>query len=81
MLLTRLAFWYLPNPRFTRYLGGFGPKLVPSLIVQAHAFREWIGRVDVRCLAFLDESGANLAMGRSHVWCLWDEANSPGPFR
>ena len=27
MLLTRLAFWYLPDPRFTRCLGGFGPKL------------------------------------------------------
>ena len=31
MLLTRLAFWYLPDPRFTRCLGGFGPKLDPSL--------------------------------------------------
>ena len=31
MCLTRLAFWCLPNPRFTRCLGGFGPKLVPSL--------------------------------------------------
>ena len=30
MLLTRLAFWYLPDPRFTRCLGGFGPKLDPS---------------------------------------------------
>ena len=30
MLLTRLAFWCLPNPRSTRCLGGFGPKLVPS---------------------------------------------------
>jgi hypothetical protein len=29
MLLTRLAFWYLPNPRFTRCLGGFGPNLDP----------------------------------------------------
>ena len=30
MWLTRLAFWYLSNPRFTRCLGGFGPKLDPS---------------------------------------------------
>ena len=32
MWLTRLAFWYLPNPRFTRCLGGFGPNLDPSSI-------------------------------------------------
>jgi hypothetical protein len=31
MWLTRLTFWYLPDPRFTRYLGGFGPTLDPSL--------------------------------------------------
>src|SRR5882672_1909467 len=31
MWLTRLAFWYLPGPRFARYLGGFGPILDPSL--------------------------------------------------
>ena len=24
--LTRLVFWYLPDPRFTRCLGGYGPK-------------------------------------------------------
>ena len=30
MWLTRLAFWYLPDPRFTACLGGFGPKLDPS---------------------------------------------------
>jgi hypothetical protein len=30
MLLTRLAFWYLPDLSFTRYLGGFGPTLDPS---------------------------------------------------
>ena len=35
---------------------------------ERHAFRDWIGRVDVRRLVFLDESGANLAMGRSHAW-------------
>jgi transposase len=27
-----------------------------------------MGRVDVRRVVFLDESGANLAMGRSHAW-------------
>jgi hypothetical protein len=30
MLLTRLAFWCLPDPPFTRCLGGFGRKLDPS---------------------------------------------------
>jgi len=30
MWLTRLAFWYLPDPPFTGCLGGFGPKLDPS---------------------------------------------------
>ncbi len=30
MWLTRLAFWYLPNLRFTRCLGGCGPRLDPS---------------------------------------------------
>lgn len=35
---------------------------------ERRAFRDWIGRVDVRRLVFLDESGANLAMGRSHAW-------------
>ena len=27
-------------------------------------------RIDPRCLVFIDESGANLAMGRSHAWVL-----------
>lgn len=31
-------------------------------------FREWIAQVDPRRLVFLDESGVNLAMGRSHAW-------------
>lgn len=31
MLLTRPAFWYLPDPRSTRCLGCFGPRLDPSL--------------------------------------------------
>ena len=29
-----------------------------------------MGRVEIRRLVFLDESGANLAMGRSHAWVL-----------
>ena len=35
MWLTRLAFWYLPNRRFSRCLGGFGPKLdsIPKLFL------------------------------------------------
>ena len=32
------------------------------------AFCRWAQRVDPRRLVFLDESGANLAMGRSHAW-------------
>ena len=35
---------------------------------QRRAFRRWVKRVDPRRLVFLDESGANLAMGRSHAW-------------
>jgi hypothetical protein len=30
MLLTRPAFWYLPDLRFSRCLGRFGPKTDPS---------------------------------------------------
>ena len=32
------------------------------------AFQRWSQRIDPRRLVFLDESGANLAMGRSHAW-------------
>jgi transposase len=32
------------------------------------AFRRWVRRQDPRRLVFLDEAGANLAMGRSHAW-------------
>lgn len=32
------------------------------------AFLRWIRRQDPRRLVFLDEAGANLAMGRSHAW-------------
>ena len=32
------------------------------------AFLRWIRRQDPRRLVFVDEAGANLAMGRSHAW-------------
>jgi len=35
---------------------------------ERRAFRRWVQRIDPRRLVFLDESGANLAMGRSHAW-------------
>ena len=31
-------------------------------------FQRWREQVDPRRLVFLDESGANLAMGRAHAW-------------
>jgi transposase len=32
------------------------------------AFRQWVAQIDPERLVFVDESGANLAMGRSHAW-------------
>lgn len=32
------------------------------------AFLTWVRRVDPNRLVFLDEAGANIAMGRSHAW-------------
>lgn len=32
------------------------------------AFLKWVRRVDPDRLVFLDEAGANIAMGRSHAW-------------
>jgi transposase len=32
------------------------------------AFQQWVQRIDPARLVFLDESGAHLAMGRSHAW-------------
>ena len=32
------------------------------------AFHTWAATIDPRRFVFLDESGANLAMGRSHAW-------------
>jgi len=40
----------------------------PHVAAQREAFRHWMSTVDPRHLVFLDESGANLAMGRSHAW-------------
>ena len=34
---------------------------------------KWMRRVDATRLVFLDEAGANIAMGRSHVWVLRGE--------
>jgi len=42
MWLTRLAFWYLRNPRFTLCLGGFGPRLDPSFGVSQESLRATI---------------------------------------
>jgi hypothetical protein len=35
MWLTRPAFWYLPNPRFARCLGGFGPKFLAAVFLMS----------------------------------------------
>jgi transposase len=39
-----------------------------SVQAERHAFHAWVADVDPGRLVFLDESGANLAMGRSHAW-------------
>lgn len=38
------------------------------MAVKRARFRRWMRRVDPARLVVLDESGANLAMGRSHAW-------------
>jgi transposase len=38
------------------------------VVAQREAFVRWQRRQDPGRLVFLDEAGANLAMGRSHVW-------------
>jgi transposase len=38
------------------------------VVAQREAFVKWQRRQDPKRLVFLDEAGANLAMGRSHVW-------------
>ena len=39
-----------------------------SVQTERRAFRRWVAQIDPRRLVFLDESGAHLAMGRSHAW-------------
>ena len=40
----------------------------PDVAAKRAAFVRWVRRQDPRRLVFLDEAGANLAMGRSHAW-------------
>jgi hypothetical protein len=53
-----------------RRKSGSRPAELDRTAVQAErrAFRGWARQVDPKRLVFLDESGANLAMGRSHAW-------------
>ena len=44
--------------------------LRPDVVAKRAAFLESIGRVPVGRLVFLDESGMNVTMGRSHAWVL-----------
>lgn len=40
----------------------------PDVAEKRRKFRTWMKRVDATRLVFLDESGANTKMGRSHAW-------------
>ena len=42
----------------------------PDVVAKRAAFLESIRRVSVGRLVFLDESGMNVTMGRSHAWVL-----------
>ena len=42
--------------------------LSKDVVAQRAAFLKWQRRRDPNRLVFLDEAGANLAMGRSYVW-------------
>ena len=42
----------------------------PDVQAKRAAFVRWMRRIDPDRLVFLDEAGANLAMGRSHAWVL-----------
>jgi transposase len=42
--------------------------LRPAVVAKRRAFRRRILRIPVEKLVFLDESGLNLAMSRSHAW-------------
>jgi transposase len=45
----------------------------PDVAARRDAFLEWMKAVDPKRLVFFDESGANLAMGRSHAWVMRGE--------
>ena len=40
----------------------------PDVRAKRAAFLTWVRRIDPKRLVFLDEAGANIAMGRSHAW-------------
>ena len=40
----------------------------PDVRMKRAAFLRWVRRIDPQRLVFIDEAGANLAMGRSHAW-------------
>ena len=40
----------------------------PEVQAKREAFRQWAAQIDPARLVFVDESGANLAMSRSHTW-------------
>jgi transposase len=40
----------------------------PDVAEKRAAFLKWVRRIDPDRLVFLDEAGANIAMGRSHAW-------------
>ena len=40
----------------------------PDVHAKRAAFLKWVRHVDPSRLVFLDEAGANIAMGRSHAW-------------
>jgi transposase len=45
----------------------------PDVAAKRTAFVRWMTRIDPQRLVFIDESGAHLAMGRSHAWVLRGE--------
>jgi transposase len=54
----------------------------PDVAAKRRAFLRWMTRIDARRLVFIDESGANLAMGRSHAWVLrGEEYVEPRPMK
>lgn len=42
----------------------------PDVAAKRKALLRWMKRIDPRRFLFIDESGAHLAMGRSHAWVL-----------